>query len=512
MSTTPHLALPLIAAAQAQKHVTHNEALASLDALVQLAVKERNRTAPPAAPEEGDRFLVAASATGAFAGHEGQIALFDLGIWRFFAPRAGWRAYVENEDLIVVFNGSEWKTFGAVPDEIHNLERLGLGTTADALNRLSAKLNAALFAALTAEEGGSGDLRFVLNKVREANVLSQLYQRGFSGRAETGLIGNDDFSIRVSPDGNQWRDALVIDRLTGIASFPWGLTNAPGSNLLINAAFGVNQRRFPGGVLGQGIFGFDRWKAGPGGCTVTRATDGTITLSGAIEQVIDAAQAAAEFGAANLAGATLTLSVEDPSGPLPVLIGSKAATIPVGSGRQAASVTLDGGETGNITLRLSPAADCSFRNIKLEVGAQATPWRAPPLDIEEYRCRRFFQRLATSGGAPGILGYVAQRVSLNIIDAVCTLPVPMRADPTLLTSGFAWANASPVGNQAGFFSNSSAAWSALTGTLTVTSATPPSASCLVLRFRASSTFSAAAGGVGNLHLGSDAFIALEAEL
>ena len=50
MSSTPHLALPLLAAAQAQKHVTHNEALASLDALVQLAVKERNRTAPPISP------------------------------------------------------------------------------------------------------------------------------------------------------------------------------------------------------------------------------------------------------------------------------------------------------------------------------------------------------------------------------------------------------------------------------------------------------------------------------
>ena len=512
MSSTPHLALPLIAAAQAQKHVTHNEALAALDALVQLAVKERNRTATPAAPEEGDRFLVGANATGAFAGHEGQIALFDLGTWRFFTPRPGWRAYVEAEDLVVVFDGDEWKNFGAVPDEIHNLQRLGIGTTADALNRLSAKLNAALFAALTVEEGGSGDLRFVLNKGAEANVLSQLYQRGFSGRAEAGLIGNDDFSIRVSPDGSLWRDALVIDRRTGIASFPAGLANAPGTNLLINAALAVNQRRFAGGALGEGVFGFDRWKGGPGGCMVTRTLDGTITLTGAIEQVVDAPQAAAEFGMPSLAGATLTLSVEDPSGPLPVLIGSKAATIPAGSGRQAVSVTLDGGEIGNITLRLQPEEACSFRHAKLELGAHATPWRAPPLDIEEYRCRRFFQHLATTGGAPGIRGYVAQRVGMNIIDAVCTLPVPMRANPTLLTSGFAWVNAPPVGNQVGFFSNSSAVWAALTGALTVTSGTPPSASCLVLRFRAGSTFSAAAGGVGNLHLGAEAFIALQAEL
>src|SRR4051794_16023812 len=94
MTSTPHLALPLLAAAQAQKHVTHNEALASLDALVQLAVKERNRTGLPASPAEGDRFLVGAGATGAFANQEGNIALFDLGAWRFFTPRPGWLAYV----------------------------------------------------------------------------------------------------------------------------------------------------------------------------------------------------------------------------------------------------------------------------------------------------------------------------------------------------------------------------------------------------------------------------------
>ncbi|MBM6581391.1 DUF2793 domain-containing protein [Microvirga sp. BT689] len=512
MSSTPHLALPLIAAAQAQKHVTHNEALASLDALIQLAVKERGRTAPPASPEEGDRFLLGTNATGAFAGQEGKLALFDLGLWRFFSARAGWRAYVEAEGKLLIFDGLQWKDVGATPERLDNLERLGIGTNADALNRLSAKLNAALFAALAAEEGGTGDLRFVLDKAAEANVLSQLYQRGFSGRAETGLIGSDDFSIRVSHDGSLWRDALVIDRATGIASFPSGLSNAPRANLLVNAAFIVNQRQFAGGLLSAGIYGFDRWKGGPGGCTVNRATDGTITLAGAIEQVIDVAQAAAEIGAAHLAGATLTLSVEDPSEPLPVLIGSKAATIPAGSGRQAASVMLDGAETGNITLRLQPAATCSFKRVKLELGAQATPWSAPSPDIEELRCRRTFQRLAMTGASPAILGHLGQRVAANAIDFICPLSLPMRAAPSIVTSGFAWVSAPPAGNQVGFFSNSSAIWSVLSGALTVTTLGSASPSCVILRFQAGTSFTGAAGGIGNLHLGSQAFIALQAEL
>jgi hypothetical protein len=512
MSSTPHLALPLLAAAQAQKHVTHNEALASLDALVQLAVKERGRTVPPASPEDGDRFLVGANGSGVFASQEGNLALFDLGIWRFFAPRAGWRAYVEAEGKLLVFDGQQWKDVGSTPERIDNLERLGIGTTADVLNRLSAKLNAALFAALMADEGGTGDLRFVLNKAAEANVLSQLYQRGFSGRAETGLIGSDDFRVRVSGDGSEWRDALVIDRRTGVASFPSGLSNAPHANLLINPAFMVNQRQFSGGPLSAGVYGFDRWKGGPGGCTVNRAADGTITLAGALEQVIDVAQAAADIGVANLAGATLTLSLEDPSEPLPFLIGSRSATIPAGSGRQAASVTLDGGETGNITLRLQPATACSFRRAKLEIGAQATPWSAPSLDMEELRCRRYFQRLAVTGATPAVVGHLGQRVGANAIDAICTPSLPMRSAPSIVTSGFAWVNAPPAGNQVGFYSNSSAIWSVLSGALTVTTLGPASPSCVVLRLQAGTSFTGAAGGIGNIHLGSQAFIALQAEL
>ncbi|MEE1611213.1 DUF2793 domain-containing protein [Microvirga sp. CF3016] len=512
MSSTPHLALPLLAAAQAQKHVTHNEALASLDALVQLAVKERNRSAAPAAPAEGDRFLVGAGATGAFAGQEGCIALFDLGAWRFFAPRPGWRAYVEAEDLLVLFDGAEWKPFGAVPDALDNLKRLGLGTTADDLNRLSARLNAALFAALSAEEGGTGDLRFVLNKGTESAVLSQLYQSGFSGRAETGLIGSDDFGIRVSADGSQWRDALLVDRHTGVASFPSGLANVAKPNLLINGGFLVNQRRFAGGALGAGIFGFDRWKGGPGGCTLSLAADGTITLSGALEQVIDVGQAASEIGAASFAGATLTLSVEDPSAPLPVLIGSKAATIPAGSGRRSAGVTLDGSETGHIAVRLQPSTPCSFKRVKLEVGAHATPWTSTPVEIEELRCRRYYQRLAASGGTPAILGALGQRVATNSIDFPCTLPVPMRADPVLTTSGFGWWSGAPTGNQVGFYNNTGSAWVSLSGSLTAATLAAPGPSGIVLRLQASITFSGASGGVGHLYLGNQAFIALQAEL
>jgi hypothetical protein len=108
MTATPHLALPLLAAAQAQKHVTHNEAIAALDTLVHLAIKERGRNAPPVSPAEGDRYLVGAAPTGAFAGLAGALAVFDAGAWRFHAPRPGWRAFVEAENRHIAYAGGDW--------------------------------------------------------------------------------------------------------------------------------------------------------------------------------------------------------------------------------------------------------------------------------------------------------------------------------------------------------------------------------------------------------------------
>src|SRR5690606_23850993 len=91
--TSANLSLPYLMPAQAQKHVTHNEALDRLDALVQAVVQDRDRAAPPAAPQPGDCHLVPAGAGGAWAGHAGEIALRRDSDWIFCAPRPGWRVH-----------------------------------------------------------------------------------------------------------------------------------------------------------------------------------------------------------------------------------------------------------------------------------------------------------------------------------------------------------------------------------------------------------------------------------
>ena len=216
MSDTTRLKLPLIAAQQAQKHVTHNESLLKLDVLVQARVLDRDLNTPPANPAEGDAYIDAASASGDWTGQEGNIAAWQNGGWVFHAPSEGWKVWVADEDALYVHDGTAWVKFetgitsvNPVPDG-----KLGINTTADATNRLAVKSDAVLFSHDDVTPG-SGDVQFKVNKAAAANTASLLFQTGWSGRAELGTIGGDDFHIKVSPDGATWQLPLTIDSSTG---------------------------------------------------------------------------------------------------------------------------------------------------------------------------------------------------------------------------------------------------------------------------------------------------------
>lgn len=215
MTDSIHLGLPFIEAAQAQKHVTHNEALIALDAVVMLAAIDRDLSAPPASPAEGARYLVNSPGSGAFAGKDNQIAHYLDGGWSFYAPAKGWTCYVEDEGRLLAWDGASWEGVGGPITELQNLTLLRAGTAADATNPFAAKLNNALWTAKSVAEGGDGNLRYKLSKESAAKTLSILFQDNYSGRAEIGLTGDDDFHFKTSPDGSSWVDALLLDRATG---------------------------------------------------------------------------------------------------------------------------------------------------------------------------------------------------------------------------------------------------------------------------------------------------------
>lgn len=103
MSLTPLLGITELEASQAQPEVTINTALRILEAMSPLQVLDRDLNTPPGSPIDGDRYLVAGAPTGAWTGHTDQIALNLNGTWTFLTPRAGWRAYVEDEDLFIQY-------------------------------------------------------------------------------------------------------------------------------------------------------------------------------------------------------------------------------------------------------------------------------------------------------------------------------------------------------------------------------------------------------------------------
>ena len=360
--TSTNLGLPYLMAAQAQKHVTHNEALRLLDALVQLSVLDRARTAPPASPADGDRHLAASGATGLWAGWDLNVAFWIDGAWLRLVPRPGWLVWVAAEGLLLVWTGSAWEVVGEprdVSDAVFSLvndadptkkalfslagisagttrsytlpnasselailagtqtftgnktfagtliasgtvtvsaatatigtatgtatygigtgatasgttKTLNLGTggasgsttivnigsatagaggttavntptvtfanavtqvgmpqanltaqvlglggaTADSYNRLSVNTPAVLL-----NNAGSG-IEATVNKAAPANDASFAFKTNWSARALIGLLGSDDFSVKVSPDGGTYHEAIRVEGASGRVELP----------------------------------------------------------------------------------------------------------------------------------------------------------------------------------------------------------------------------------------------------------------------------------------------------
>lgn len=206
------LSMPYIQGGQAQKHITHNEAIRTLDTITQLSVISQ-ATAPNAGAVDGDRYIVAPGATGDFAGQDGNIAMMETGLWAFFAAKTGWVAHDQSTGGMVVFDGNDWTpTVGGA--NVTSTDRMGVNATADTTNRLAVSSDATLLT-----HSGNGH-QLKLNKAADADTASLLFQTGWSGRAEMGTTGSDNFEIKVSADGSVFNTALSVDRATGAVSLP----------------------------------------------------------------------------------------------------------------------------------------------------------------------------------------------------------------------------------------------------------------------------------------------------
>lgn len=184
--TSPRLLLPYLQAAQAQKHVTHNEALRRLDGLVNLTVDDRNRIVPPANPTEGAAYLVAAGATGLWAGWSGDIALWADAAWMRLPARIGWRLWVIAEQLVLVRLAAGWVTLDTA------MGLLVRGASTDlAEGALGGRTRAAIVEASVTGLSGSS-VTTTLTIPAGALVF------GISARVTTALTGATGFALGIA--------------------------------------------------------------------------------------------------------------------------------------------------------------------------------------------------------------------------------------------------------------------------------------------------------------------------
>ena len=221
MERTEILDLPLIMPSQAQKHVTHNEALRALDALVQLTALDFAADAP-ADPQPGDRYIVADAASGSWAGRDGHVAAFQDGAWFLYEPGEGWLCTLSAPNRLLVRRQGAWAD-APVPRTQQNLERLGVNASASATNRVTVAAEATL---LTAE---TGDHRLTINRNGAGDTASLVFQSGYSGRAELGLAGREDLTFKLSADGSAWTDALIVRADGTVALAPLTIAALPAS-------------------------------------------------------------------------------------------------------------------------------------------------------------------------------------------------------------------------------------------------------------------------------------------
>ena len=344
------LALPYLAAGQMQKHVTLNEALTRLDALVQSAVVSRSTIVQPADPADGALYLLTAGAEGEDWGGRaaGTLMRFEAGGWTVVPVTDGAIVVVLDESLPLVRIGLDWHTLGKVLGQVQNLTRLGLGAEADTATPFIARLNAALWTAREAEAGGSGDLRLTLNKQAPGDLASLLFQSGYGGRAELGLVGNDDLTLKVSAEGSAWHEVFTADRTTGRMTPTLGTLRS--ETVVVNSSGGwtpppwarwveVTSIGGGGGGAGGGFGASGTLRLGGGGGSaggVSHAGWAITDLTAALTITIGASGAGGASGTAGGDGGTTVVAMG----------GQTLVTAPGGRGGAASTGAGGAGVTG----------------------------------------------------------------------------------------------------------------------------------------------------------------------
>lgn len=112
--TSARFALPLLLPGQAQKEAFHNEALTAIDAALHASVMGAPRNDPPAAPGEGESWIIGTAPVGAWSAKASAVATWTAGGWRFTVPLPGMMVWNQVAGCWIYWTGSLWSD-GSLP-------------------------------------------------------------------------------------------------------------------------------------------------------------------------------------------------------------------------------------------------------------------------------------------------------------------------------------------------------------------------------------------------------------
>lgn len=106
--TSARMRLPLIQPGQAQKELTHNEALAAIDTLLHPLIETMTVAEPPAGALAGACWIVSGEGAGDWAGQGGAIAALTDGGWRFLPGTEGMTVWLRDARTEARFHEGAW--------------------------------------------------------------------------------------------------------------------------------------------------------------------------------------------------------------------------------------------------------------------------------------------------------------------------------------------------------------------------------------------------------------------
>lgn len=223
--TTPNLSLVELAANQNNPENVINDGYITIDTLLQLAVINITDTAPPGTPVNGDRYIPVATATGAWAGKENDIAYYYNG-WYFFTPEIGWTLYDQDDGRFKTWSGSVWADTKMEPEVLDTEFRVVKST--DATSKMDFDMSKVATATTTTFIMPNGDVEFAKTKLD----------------ATTAPTINDDVDLFYEP-GSVWVDTtgnkayMCVDNTDGAAVWR-EMAGATGTGDVVGPASGTD--------------------------------------------------------------------------------------------------------------------------------------------------------------------------------------------------------------------------------------------------------------------------------